>query len=110
MSCVRRPYFQDSAETIHFIQRGQIKFDPRSVNHCLIMKERDREREGDWHREMGGKGRGETVLEKRGGGGEWNKTGTTGEKEGKKKIIQRDSSILYGWEVQVSCILRHNRG
>lgn len=68
MSCVRRPYFQDSAETIHFIQRGQIKFDPRSVNHCLIMKERDREREGDWHREMGGKGRGETVLEKRGGG------------------------------------------
>lgn len=46
MSCVRRPYFEDGAETIHFSQRGQIKIDPRSVNQCPIIKEKESEREG----------------------------------------------------------------
>lgn len=42
MSCVRRPYFEDDAETIDSSQRGQIKFDPTSVNHCLIIKEKEK--------------------------------------------------------------------
>lgn len=71
MSCVRRPYFEDGAETIHFSQRGQIKIDPRSVNQCPIIKEKESERvggrEGDWREKWlkERKGRRETVLETR---------------------------------------------
>lgn len=43
MSCVRRPYFKDGRETIHFSQRGQIEFDLRSVNHRLTIKEKERD-------------------------------------------------------------------
>lgn len=67
MSCVRRPYFEDGAETIHFSQRGQIKIDPRSVNQCPIIKEKESEREGDWREKWmkERRGRRETVLETR---------------------------------------------
>lgn len=81
MSCVRRPYFEDGGQTIHFSQRGQIEFDPRTVNHCLIIKEKERDWRGGAPRDKSvkkGNGRLETVLENR---KEWNKTGKNCEKE-----------------------------
>lgn len=76
MSFIRRPYFEDGAETIHFSQRGVIKFDPRSVNHCLIIKDKERDRErrecAIENRGKEDKGKGKLFLEKR--GKECNKT------------------------------------
>jgi len=54
MSCVRRPYFEDGAETKHFSQRRRLKSDPRFVIHCLIIKKKEDDEEGgDCQGEMG---------------------------------------------------------
>ncbi len=77
------------------------------MNHCLIIKERERGREAVTEKWVV---RAEEKLFWRRAGKKWNKAGMNGEKESEKKFCQRDSNILYGWEDEVSCIIRHNRG